>query len=392
MKVVIVGGGFGGVRTALKLANRKDIEIRLISKQSYFEYHAALYRSATGRSPLEVAIPLRDFFSRTSNVEFVIDEITTLEPDNKLMVGTSGSKYHYDIAVLAIGSVTQYFGIQGLDKYSEGIKTIHEALELKRHLHDDLLAHHKPELNYVIVGAGPSGIELAGELPAYLHKIRRRHKIRAKKFNVDLVEAGHHILPSLPADFTDKIQKRLQRLGINLFLDTAVKSESAHHLKLPRGSIATHTVIWTAGTTNNPFFMNNPVFKLGHGQKVVVDAQLQATDNVFVIGDGADTKFSGMAQTALYDADFVVDNILRKFRDRPLKDYTPKQPVYAIPVGVRWAAVKWGRLEVYGRIGWILRRAADLRLYLKFLPLRQAFVVWRYGWVPEEFCHQCKVS
>ncbi len=390
MKVVIVGGGFGGVRAALKLANKRGIEVRLISKQSYFEYHAALYRSATGRSPLEVAIPLREFFAKKQGVEFIEDEIVSLHEDQKYLLGKSESKYHYDYVIFSMGAVSQYFGIDGLKEYSEGIKTIQEALELKRHLHEALISHEKPELNYVVVGGGPSGIELAGELPSYLQKIRRNHHVRHKKFNVDLVEASPQLLPQLPARFANKIEKRLARLGVSMYLNTAVKSETAQSLSLPNGSIRTHTVIWTAGTTNNPFYASNRVFKLTKGNKVVVDDYLRVNDEIFVIGDSAATKYSGMAQTALHDADFVANNLLRRLRNKPLNTYVPKAPVHAIPVGPRWSAVKWGSLEIYGRLGWLLRRAADLRLYLEFMPLKSALAVWHYGLVPEEVCRRCK--
>src|SRR5579864_8579025 len=101
-RVVIVGGGFGGIRTALQLSRDPDFEIKLIADQSYFEYHAALYRSATGRSPLEVAIPLEDFFKKTRRVEVINDRIDKLDSHHKTVGGSSGSAYHYDVLVLAL--------------------------------------------------------------------------------------------------------------------------------------------------------------------------------------------------------------------------------------------------------------------------------------------------
>src|SRR5690606_19057172 len=151
-------------------------KVTLISDQTYFEYHAALYRSATGRSPLEVAVPLVDFFRGANNVEVVEDKVEDFSVKKREVYGQSGSTWAYDSLVLAPGSVTNYFGIKGLEEYSYGVKSIHQALELKRHMHDTLVAGHE-ERNYVIIGAGATGVELAGELAAYLKEIRRNHQL-----------------------------------------------------------------------------------------------------------------------------------------------------------------------------------------------------------------------
>ena len=123
---------------------------------------------------------------------------------------------------------------------------------------------------------------------------------------------------------------------------------------------------------------------------MVVDKYLQSDPNIYVIGDSAVTEYSGMAQTALYDASFVARNLIRQEKGQSLHTYKPKQPIYAIPVGAHWAAVLWGEVRIYGRLGWLLRRLADLKLYLTFLPFFKAVTVWRYGFVDEEVCSICK--
>lgn len=389
MKVVIVGGGFAGVRAALKLANKTSFEVKLISAQTYFEYHAALYRSATGRSPLEVAIPLADFFEYAKNIEVINDKIIGLDPKNKTITGESGSDWQYDTLILALGNVTQYFGIKGLQQYSYGVKTVHEALGLKRHVHEDLVNHHS-DLNYVVIGAGATGVELSAELIAYLHSTRRKHKIK-RAFSLELVEASPQVLPALPANFTKRVQERLAKIGVKLYLNSPVKSETAQSITLPSGNIKSHTVVWTAGIENNPFFTEHlHVFKVGKLGRAKVNEYLQAAPDIYVLGDSADTKYSGMAQTALHDATFVANNLIRAVNNKPMRKYEPARPVYAIPVGPRWTAVLWGKVKIYGFAGWILRRLADLRLYLMFLPLDKAFTTWRYGMVLEESCPICR--
>lgn len=389
MKIVIVGGGFAGVKAALSLANKKHFEVRLISDQTYFEYHAAMYRSATGRSPLEVAIPLREFFAFAKNVEVIQDKIVDINNDTKYLVGESESRYSYDNLILALGNVTEYYGIKGLKEHAHGVKTIHEALRLKRTLHEQLVAK-TADNNYVVVGGGASGIELCAELVFYLKKIRKKHRLK-HNFNVNLIEAGPKLLSSAPEDFSDRIEERLNDLGVKTLLSTAVKSENVDSIELPEGSIKTHTAVWTAGTTNNPFFKSFPeLFKLGKMNRVEVDEYLQAAPGVYVVGDSALTKYSGMAQTALHDATFVTENIIRQEKGKKPKKYAPKRPIYAIPVGKRWAAVLWGEKRIYGWFGWIVRRLADLKLYLTFLSFTKALVVWRYGFQSDEACPVCK--
>lgn len=389
-KIVIVGGGFAGVGLALKLANNRNFDIKLICKENYFQYHAALYRSATGRSPLEVVIPLKDFFEYAKNIEMILDEVTEVNSSSKQITGTSECTYQYDELVLALGNNTEYYSIRGLEKYSYGVKDITEALKLKRHIHDNLLNKQK-ESAYVVVGGGASGVELSAELMSYLKKVRKRHRASSLKYSVYLIEASDRVLKNMPERFSKKVQKRLKKVGVQLLLNNSVQYETAGRIKLPNSSISTQTVSWTAGVTNNPLFeKHTSLFKLGKLKRVIVNSHLEADPNIYVLGDSASTEFSGMAQTALHDARFVANNFKRKAKRKKLKAYKAKKPVYAVPVGSRWAAVLWGHLTVYGRLGWILRRLADLRLYLTFLSLKKALTAWKYGNIKdEEVCPKC---
>lgn len=384
MKVVVVGGGFGGIKAATEFSKHSGAEVKLISDHDCFEYHAALYRTTTGRSHLEVAVPLAEVF-RNRSVEVIQDRIEKLDNAAKHVTGKSGTSYRYDVLVLALGAVTEYFGIKGLPDYSYGIKSAAEALRLKDHLHEELTAK-DTELNYVVVGGGPTGVELVGELVFYLHKIRQRHGIK-RHFNVSIVEAAPRLLPALPEDISRKAEKRLKSLGVKIFTSTAVKAETASALKLPEGSIETHTVIWTAGVTNNPFFAaNDKIFKLGKGKRVEVDSALQAAPHIYVIGDSAATPQSGWAQTAIYDARFVA----RAVHGHSSAVYNPPKPVGAIPIGPKWCLVSQDHHRLSGYPGWVVRRWFDLRLYANVLPPMLAFRTWFSGTKREEDCPTCR--
>lgn len=387
--VVVVGGGFAGIKLARNLAGDRRFQVTLISEHADFEYHAALYRSATGRSPLEVVVPLSRIFAGT-NVDVILDRVEKIDAKNKTVACESGEKYKYDDLVLATGVVTAYFGIEGLSEYSYTMKSMAEALRLKNHLHNELTVGHKPDLSYVIVGAGPSGVELAGELVFYLQKLRRSHGIK-KPFKVELVEAAPRILPMMPERFSRIMQRRLENLGVKVYTSTAVKGETADTLQLPEGNIKTHTVIWTAGMTNNPIFADHEsLFKLGKVQKVQVDEHLGAGNGIWVLGDSALTDKTGWAQTAVYDGAYLAENLRRREAGQEPKKYSAPNPLAAIPAGPDWCGVNMSGLQIFGWPGWVVRRWADLSLYFQVLPLRLAAKSWIVGGRQEETCSVCR--
>lgn len=382
-RIVVAGGGFAGVKAALNLCTIPNYEVTLISDKSIFEYHAALYRASTGRSVLEVSVPLSDIF-RSKPITLIQSSAESIDAAKKQITTEDGWHYDYDEAIFALGSVTEYFGIKGLSEFSFALKSANDAARLRNHLHHALVTG-EVDLNYVIVGAGPSGVELAGELVSYLKRIRRRHKID-RPFSVSLVEAAPRVLPALSERVSRQASRRLEKLGVTTFTGTAIKAETANQLKLPEGTIKTHTVIWTAGMTANPFFGDNPkVFKLGRGHRVEVDEHLQAAPNVYVLGDSADTAESGWAQTALYDAKFVTNII----KGKSLR-YKPPQPIGAIPIGAKWCLVA-GRRRLYrGYPGWIIRCYLDWQLYSNILPWPLAIQAWVSGTQRAEACPICR--
>jgi NADH dehydrogenase len=374
-KILILGGGFGGIKAALELAGSDHFEITLLSDQDAFRYYPTLYHAATGGRLEASRIPLSEIFA-DKDIRVIQDTAQKIDRKSKHVLGASGKKYAYDDLIIALGVVTNYFGIKGLKEYAYGIKSIEEATRLRNHLHQLLLDEGKPDLNYVIIGGGPTGVELAGALPAYLREIMKRHGIKKRSLHIDLVEAAPRLMPRMSERYSRRLARRLRRLGVKLYLDQTVVAETADELELEGDhSIKSHTVVWTAGVTNHPFFKDNG-FSLTDRGKVEVDQYLQAQDNIYVIGDNADSKFSGMAQTALYDAIFVAANLKRTALGKLPRTYTPNEPAYVTPVGPRWAAAVFGRFEFYGRIGWLVRSAADLIAYHDLEPWWKASKHW----------------
>ena len=357
-EVVVVGGGFGGVRAALELAGHPSFRVTLVSNKPFFEYFPSMYHTATGGSKVVSSIPLGEVFA-DKRINIIIDTATKLQRAKKYLRLASGTKLEYDILILALGTVTNYFGIPGMEKYSFGIKSLKDAEVLKTHLHAQMTDKLDLDAHYIVVGGGPTGVELAGSLPHYIRHLRKMHGIKSKKkVHVDLVEAAPRLMPRMPKSVSRVLARRLRSLGVKIYFGRPVQSESADTLLLDGQPIRSHTVIWTAGMANNPFFAENH-FQLGQGGRVQVDQLLQAWPGVFVIGDNADTQYTGMAQTAIHDANFVTNNLKRHADGKRPFAYKPKKPVYVTPVGKNWATVVWGKIHLYGWLGWILRRAAD---------------------------------
>ncbi len=385
--MLIVGGGFAGVKAALELAEDDRFVVTLLSDQPYLRYYPTLYHTATGGKNANSNIPLAKLFE-SRRIKLAHGRASTLDRKAKTIATETGQVYEYDTLVLALGVITNYFGIDGLAEFSYGIKSIADANRLKAHLHQQLIDDGKPDLNYVIIGAGPSGIELAGVLPSYLREIMHKHGIERRRVHIDLIEAMPRLLPRLPRDTSRMVERQLKRLGIKLYTGQAVQGETADELLVNGKPIRSHTVIWTAGVTNNPFFKANN-FALTSRGKVSIDAYLQAEDNIFVIGDNANTPFSGMAQTAVVDGAFLAHNLQRRAGGKDFRSYKVKKPITVIPAGPRWAAVLWGNVRLYGWLGSVLRELGDLRGFLDYESIPEALAQWSTEFGEESACPIC---
>ncbi|HVW23536.1 MAG TPA: FAD-dependent oxidoreductase [Candidatus Saccharimonadales bacterium] len=389
-KVLVVGGGFGGVKAALELSSDDRFHVTLLSDSNELRYYPTLYHTATGGKRANSSIPFSTIFA-DKPVEIVTAEAVNIDRKAKTIGTRDGKKYSYDVLILALGVVTNYFGIPGLQDYAYSIKTQAEVARFKEHLHRQLTEDGHEDLNYVIVGAGPTGIELAGALPDYLRRIIKNHNLPRRKVHIDLVEAAPRLLPRLPHDASRMVRRQLNRLGIKLYLGSAVQGETADELMVNGKPIRSHTVVWTAGVTNHPFFKDNGFSLIGRG-KVATDIYLQAEDNVFVIGDNANTPFSGLAQTALHDGSFVAHNLIRRADGRHFKGYSVKEPITVIPAGPRWAAVVWGKLRIYGWLGYAIREAADLIGFHDLEPWATAAKQFMTEFDSQDDCDVCAIA
>jgi NADH dehydrogenase len=380
MHVVVVGGGFGGVKTALELSKKQIGRITLISDESYFLHHATLYATATGKNIAESIIPLTTIFANHPNVELVQDKIVSFDPKRHLITGKKD--YHYDKLVLSLGSVTTYFNIKGMKQHAYGIKNIDQIKDFHEHIHDELV-HQKLDKEYFVIGAGSTGVEMAAALNDYLKQLITTYRLKQTASKVTLVEAAGRIVPHVSKTASSKITQQLKKQGINVRTNHQVSALEDDKIIINGKSYPTTTAIWTSGVANNPFYQHNAAnFQLANDGRVNVNPYLEALNDVYVIGDGSTVKFSGTAWPTLKQAKHVASNITRLATKRPQERFRPTSSPWGIPLGPKWGYAEWHGIYVAGRSGALTRRLMELYGYCQLLPIKQAIPVWRAHELP----------
>ncbi len=399
-KIVIVGGGFAGVSCAKNLCRELSgrAEIRLISDRPYHIFTPALYRVLASRRERKVCILLSDIF-KDKKVEIAQDKIIGVDAVAKILHGISGKKYEYDYLVLALGSETAYFSIPGLREFSFGMKSIEDALRLKKHINEMFLhciersddaSDDICRLHFVVVGGGAGGVECAGELVDCVKSHAKKYGIDPSFVTIDLIEAAPRILQSVGADVSEKVSKYLHFLGVNIFVNRFIRAEEARQISAGDLTFKANTVVWTAGVMPNSLYGQIKEFSFDKKGRVEVDEYLRAkgTENIFVTGDGASTLYAGFAQTAIADGKAAAQNIVRLAHRRKMQKYRSKKPAIVMPVGPDWAVAVLGPVRLYGFASAILRHATDLRYFLSILPPLKALEVFNSR---KNLCETCGI-
>lgn len=379
-RVIAVGGGFASVKLALELAHDDHFEVILMAPHQELEYHGALYRSATGRSPLEVSIPFREIFKNAPNVQIINDFMTELRAQSNEIKGQSGRIYHYDALVLGIGYEIEYFGIRGMREHAESMYTVFDTIKLRNQMRDIFIKKQGQECKITLIGGGPTGTELACDISIFANIVSEAYHTKPAKPKVTIVDRADRILPQLSPEVSKIAAARLKELGVGLKLNMAVDHCTKQHVCLGDKEIMqSDIVIWTAGSRANSFFERYPdIFSLDPRKRVYVNEYMQANSaDIYVIGDGASTQYSGMAQTAINDAIQLAANFKRYVRDEPIQPYVAEPPIYVVPMGGEWAVAQQGDKVSSGTSAWKVRRQADLDVMNSFLDKRLAEKHWQ---------------
>ncbi len=387
-KVSIIGGGFAGIQAALDLAKNtitSELEITLVSDRSDFQYYPALHSYLSIKGPLSyVQTPLSDIF-KDKRVTLVIDKVTACDLATKTLTLESGTTLVSDYIVLALGSQSAFFNIEGLDTMAFPFQNVDDATALRTHVEALFEKHCSTEkptpecvvgLHFVVVGAGPNGVDLAGELADYTKYLCKKHKLVESLVTIDLIEGASGVLPMMPKSVQEKASKRLRSLGVNVLCNRQLMKQGSWTISLADMTLGAKTLIWTAGATGNELVTKIPDIVLQKKNRITLNDHLEVEKypGCFVLGDIADTKFAGLAQTAIHDGSYVASVIESRLENGSIGAYIPKQVAYNIGVGHGWSITQVGDIVISGKVSSILRKIIDLKYFVSILPLSK---VWK---------------
>jgi NADH dehydrogenase len=390
---VIIGGGFGGLNTA-KALRGAPVRVTLLDRHNYHLFQPLLYQVATATlSPGDVASPIRWILRRASNVRVLLGEVVSIDVNGRCVRLEDGTPLDYDFLVVATGAAHTYFGHDEWAPHAPGLKTLDDALEMRRRI---LLAFEHAEreadsarrvalLTFVLVGGGPTGVELAGTL-AEIARQTLRHEFRSidpRHARIVLVEAGQTILQSFSDRLRDAARASLEQLGIDVRENTTVTNIDQHGVILRRDGVEERlpaaTVLWTAGVSASPLVRTLGV-PLDRAGRVLVgpDLSVPGHPDVFVIGDAAAAfgrdgrPLPGVAPVAIQQARHVARGIRARLRGQPTAPFVYRDKGRLAIVGRGAAIADLGWLRFSGVLAWLFWLFLHI---VELIGFRNRFVV-----------------
>lgn len=400
-RVVIVGGGFGGLQAARAL-RWADVDVVLVDRRNHHVFQPLLYQVATaGLSPGDIASPIRWILRWQQNVQVLLGEAVRVDTAARILHLDIG-QLAYDALIIATGATHAYFGHDDWQAHAPGLKTLEDAGLIRRHL---LLAFEEAErtpdqaertraLTFVIVGGGPTGVELAGALAELAnYSIGRDFRaIDTSCANVIIVEAGPTILAAFPPDLQEQAEASLVRLGVKVRKGTPVTGIDAQGVTLAGGDrIEASTVLWAAGVAASPLgrSLGVPVDRVG---RVMVnpDLTIPGCPEVYVIGDLAHFEqegrlLPGVAQVALQQGEHAVENILRRFGNQPLREFRYSDLGNLATIGRNSAIADFGgRWKFSGVLAWWLWLFIHVLKLTGFRNRLAVLIQWAWAYVTHQ--------
>jgi len=397
-RVVIIGAGFGGINAAIGL-KRADVEVTVIDRRNYHLFQPLLYQVATaGLSPAQIAMPIRHILKRQKNATVLMDKVEDIDKEARVVV-TAGRRIPYDYLVIATGARHAYFGRDDWEDLAPGLKTIGDATEIRARI---LTAFEKAEvsqdealrsklLTFVVVGAGPTGVELAGAIAELARKaiVKDFRHIDSSTARVVLVEAGPRVLASFPEELSASAKKQLEKLGVEVRLGHAVTQCDENGVVLADGhTIAAGCVLWAAGVqaSRGAKWLKAEADRAG---RVIVGSDLSVPGHpeIFVIGDtalveGEDGKpVPGVAPAAKQMGKYVAGLIKARLAGKPAKPFRYADYGNLATIGRKAAVADFGWIRLSGFIAWLLWTFAHLWFLVGFRNRIVVFLDWAWAYV-----------
>ena len=368
-QIVIIGAGFGGLNAALSLAHL-PVQITLIDRRNHHNFQPLLYQVATaGLSPGEIATPIRWIVRKHHNIEVLLGEVDELDLERHV-AKFADREISYDYLIVAAGASHAYFGHDEWEPFAPGLKTIEDALEIRRRV---LLAFELAErqaansgeqiqLNFVIVGGGPTGVELAGTLSEIAHRAlpEEFNSIDTRSARIILLEGGPRILPAYPEDLSRSAEQQLRGLGVEVQTSTMVTGIEPAAVHMGATRLPAAVILWAAGVAASPLGkkLGAPIDRAG---RVLVNADLSLPGHpeVFVIGDLAALKdkngqlVPGVAQAAIQEGKATARNIANDLQGKPRRDFHYFNKGSLATIGRAAAIAEFGKIHISGFIAWL---------------------------------------
>jgi len=368
--VAIVGGGFAGLNAAKRLANVSGVHVMLIDGRNHHLFQPLLYQVATaGLTPADIAVPIRSQFRHASNVEVHLGQIDRVELDAGVLVG-GGHELPFDYLVLACGATHSYFGHSEWEQFAPGLKTLEQALEIRRRLLT-AFEHAENELDpavqeklmtFVVVGGGPTGVELAGAIADIARTALRGDfkRVDPAKARVVLIEAGPRVLPSFPEVLSAHAARDLEQLGVEVHMGTKVTAIDADGVTCGSETLRASTVLWAAGVQAAGPELRPPVERDRAGRvKVLNDCSVPGYLKVFVVGDMAAVEWGhgsivpGVAPAAIQAGRYAAEMILRDLDQSPRQPFVYRDKGQMATIGRSRAVAAIRRFTLAGRLAWL---------------------------------------
>lgn len=393
--VVIVGGGFGGLYAARRLA-RGNVDITMVDRQNYHLFQPLLYQVATaGLSPGDIASPIRALVEDYPNVRVCMGDVVGVDLPGKI-VRLADGELKFDHLVLATGVRHSYFGKDEWEGDAPGLKTLDDALEIRRRV---LLAFENAEketdpkaraawLTFVIVGGGPTGVELAGAI-AELSRFTVAGEFRSfdpSTAKVILIEAGPRILAAFHEKLSDAAQWSLRRLGVDVRLSARVTGVSAEGVQLGAEALPARTVLWAAGVAASPLSKTLGVELDRSGRvKVQKDLSIPGHPDAYVVGDLAyleenGVPLPGLAPVAIQQGEHAADNILATVEKYPRREFEYFDKGIMATVGRAAGIAQTGRIRLSGFLGWLAWLFIHILYLIGFRNRLLVMIQWAWAW------------
>ena len=395
--VLIVGGGFGGINAAKSLGNAKGIKVTLIDRRNYHLFQPLLYQVAMADlAPADVCVPIREILAKYKNTEVILDEVLGVDFKEKHVVLKS-KKINYDYLVLACGSSNQYFKNDHWAPYAPGLKSIENALQIRQKVlsaFERASSSSSPEerrkhLTFVVIGGGPTGVELAGALGEITRYSLAREfsSIDPTSSRIILIEGGKRILSSYPEDLSKKAGRALEELGVQIWTNCLVSDIEQDSVRVGHEHLATSNCIWAAGV--GPATINKKIDtdKDRRGTLLVKDnCSLSNFPEVYVIGDQASFKahtgatLPAIAPVAIQQGKYVGKSIKSRLKGEELAPFKYFDKGQMATIGRNKAILKIGNIKISGFVAWVTWTLVHINFLVGFRNRCSVLFRWVYAY------------